>query len=111
MCIKGRLRHTKVNEGGRVSQDVKKAAKDASMEVLFMAHDAGEMHQDRDLAEILRRVASELDPGAAASPHGAVEPARDAAGKPCVLGTCVSDAPGGQKGLELACAVYIGHIL
>ena len=114
VCIKGRLRHTKEYKGGRVSEEVKKAAKDAPMEVVLLTHDAGEMHQDRDLAEILRRVASELDPGAAASPHGAVEPARDAAGKPCVLGTCVSDAPGGQKGLAglvLACAVYIGHIL
>ena len=59
-----------------MSQDVKKAAKDAPMEVVFMAHDAGEMHQDRELDQILRHVASKLDPGAAASPHGAIEPAQ-----------------------------------
>ena len=76
VCVKGRLRHTKEYKGGRVSEEVKQAAKDAPMEVVLLTHDAGEMHQDRDLAEILRRVASELDPGAAASPHGAVEPAR-----------------------------------
>ena len=66
VCFKGRLRHTKEYKGGRVSEEVKKAAKDAPkdapMEVVLMTHDAGEMYQDRDLAEILQRVASELDP-------------------------------------------------
>jgi len=76
VCVKGRLRHTKEYKGGRVSEEVKKAAKDAPMEVVLMTHDAGEMHQDRDLAKILLRVASTLDPSIAASSHGAVEPAR-----------------------------------
>ena len=76
VCVQGRLRHTKEYKGGRVSEEVKKAAKDAPMEVVLMTHDAGEMHQDRDLAKILLRVASTLDPSIAASSHGAVEPAR-----------------------------------
>ena len=43
------------------------------MEVVLMAHDAGEVHQDRVLAGILRGVANELDSGAAASPNGGVQ--------------------------------------
>ena len=76
VCVKGRLRHTKEYKGGRVSEEVKKAAKDAPMEVVLMTHDAGEMHQDRVLAEILRMVANELDPGAAETPNGVVQQTR-----------------------------------
>ena len=73
VCVKGRLRHTKEYKGGRVSEEVKRAAKDAPMEVVLMAHDAGEVHQDRVLAGILRGVANELDPGAAETPNGGVQ--------------------------------------